>query len=183
MSARGFRLAPAFILLCGLGAIGANALAAPRERQGTVHSGPRIVLDGQASTGKPTAPIAVSYELGGTPGLGQPLAVRIAAQPADGVTDLTLELNGDAALHVGAVTRASGAGDAEHVWTVTVTPLQEGLGHLNVSVTGRLNGTEQTRSLLIPIRTSGAANGDGARKAVASAADERVISLPAEETR
>jgi hypothetical protein len=167
----------AFLLLCALAACTAGA--APRERPHAAPSTPRVIVGGYEATPKPTAPIAVSYELDGTPSLGSPLSVRIIARPADGVAELTLELTADEALYVGPITGGVGAG--EHVWTVDVTPVREGLGHLNVSVTGQLDGTDQTRSLLIPIRTPGAGSvppgasdrGDG---------QERVISLPAEET-
>lgn len=177
MSARALRLAAAVLLLC---AVAVNAPAAPRERQGGAPAGVRVVVAGQVAMGKPTAPIAVTYEIGGTPALGQPVGVRIVAEAPAEMTDVTLELTADAALYLGPAVRASGAGATVRVWNVQVTPVQEGLGHLNVSVTGRLAGADQTRSLLIPIRTATAA---GAAPAQTPTAAEAVISLPAQETR
>lgn len=169
-------LLPAILFLYALAAD-----AAPRDRQIEARR-PTLEIAGHTIIGKPTAPIAVRYELGGAPSLGQPLSVRIYAEPAPGVTDLTLTLTADEALHVGPVAQVGSGAGAEQIWTVTVTPVRDGVGHVHVSVTGMVDGTEQTRSLLIPVRTSGGApssgpevdrNGDG----------EAVISLPAEERR
>ncbi len=152
--------------------------AAPPERQHGARAGQEIAVDGYVTIGKPTAPIAVTYELGSEPALGQPLTVRILAQAAAEVTNVNIELSADEALHLGPLARAGGSAATDHVWTLTVTPLREGLGQLNVSVTGRVDGQDQTRSVLIPIRTAIAtAGGDAAQSDKA----ERVISLPAEE--
>ena len=172
------RVAIAVAALGAACAVAASAHAAPRERQHAARMDQHVVLGGQVSIGKPTAPIAVSYELGAEPALGQPLTLRIVAQAAEDVTNVTLELTADDALHVGPVAPASALAPTDHVWTLTVTPLREGRGQLNVSVTGRIDGHEQTRSVLIPIRTAAPAGGDPAARRNAA---ERVISLPAEE--
>jgi hypothetical protein len=167
-------------LLC---AYAAGSGAAPRERQADAHGHREVALAGRAVVGKPTAPIAVSYELDGQPALGQPLEVRITAVAGEGVTALSLELTADTALHIGQIARAAAsAGSAEQRWSVTVTPLQPGAAHLNVFVSGELNGTEQSRSVVIPLRT-GARSAERANAGKGETGVETVISLPAEETR
>ena len=167
--------------LVAAGALFVYACGAPLH---VAESAPRATQAQHSSPGKPTAAIAIHYELSATPDLGQPLEVRITARAAGTATDLSLELAFDDSLFVaGAPTAVAGADVNERAWIVAVTPLQEQAGYLTVTLSGLLDGQRQSRSVMIPIRTSG-------RKAEAQSTGvlkidefgETVIALPAQET-
>ena len=74
------------------------------------------------------------------------------------------------------------AGPEQSVWIAVVTPLEDAPGHLNVTVTGLLDGEQQARSLLIPIRV-GAKSESFAPSVKTDESGARIISLPAQESR
>ena len=75
------------------------------------------------------------------------------------------------------------ADSGESVWIAVVTPLEDAAGHLNVTVTGILDGEQQARSLLIPIRVGAKSENTGAPSVKTDEAGARIISLPAQESR
>ena len=148
-------------------------------------AGMPIKQAGDASPGKPTAPIAISYELSAEPQVAQPLEVRITARVAAGMSGPTLDVESNDALLIGAVSPEGSAGaDAnERVWTVTVTPLQDGSAYLNLAVSAELDGQELSRSLMIPIPVGDAKPAAESASAVKiDESGEALIVLPAEET-
>jgi hypothetical protein len=157
------------------------AVAAPREeRPATAHES--LTLEGRVSVGKPMAPIAVQYEVLAEPQVAQPVQVRITAHPGRGIAELELALSADAPLFVSSVSLSS-ASPEESVWIAVVTPLEETPGHLNVTVTGLLDGEQQARSLQIPIRVGPNPEGDRAPAVKTDENGARIISLPAQESR
>lgn len=142
---------------------------------------PRAKPAPRAFTHKPTAPIGVSYELSGEPALGQPLTIRIVARPGPGVGAVTLDVRSAEDLAIGSVVDTAPSTPSERVWTVTITPLGVAAAHLNIFVTGLLNGEPQTRSLTIPIRVAGAKPVPGNAAVKADESGEAIVALPAEE--
>jgi len=136
------------------------------------------------SQGKPTSPIGIHYELLGEPQLGQPLEIRITSRSNVIVAGLEVQVRGDEQLVVSAVSQSFAVEPVEAnepmIRTVTVTPLQEGLHYLSVTVQGVINGQTQADSVTIPIRV-----GDVEHRTepmgtlVTDDAGEVIISLPA----
>jgi hypothetical protein len=149
-----------------------HALAAPRERQPVAAAG---------GPPKPSGPIDVSYSLGAVPRVGVPVEIEITAHSA-AAQSLTLEA---AVANGGTLAIAGQSVGAELAdgrrWVVTVVPLAADAAYLTVIVTGRIEGLEQSRSVVVPIRTVPAAETVVEQETAVTAGGERLILLPVEE--
>jgi hypothetical protein len=165
------RGAMVFVLVACAAVLATHALAAPRERQ------PVVVAGGPP---KPSGPIDISYRVGVAPRVGVPVDVEITAHAA-AAQGLTLEVavaNGGTLALAG---QSVGAALADGLrWVVTVVPLAADAAYLTVIVTGRIEGLEQSRSVVVPIRTLPAAQSVVEETAVTTGG-ERLILLPVEE--
>ena len=92
-----------------------------------------------------------------------------------------LELSADAPLFVSSVSRLT-ASPEQSVWVAVITPLEDAPGHLNVTITGLLDGAQQARSLQIPIRVGAKSENPGAASVKTDESGARIISLPAQES-
>jgi hypothetical protein len=165
MTARSLALGVLAAVLAG------GAAAAPRDAE----RAPNVV----ERPSKPTGPIAVEYRLGGTTAVGVPLTIAVTAR-AVGAAALAIEATptDPRALQVSApVLAGTEAGRFE--WTISVVPLAADAGFVNVLVTGTIDGVEQARSVVIPLRLAATP----AEGAPGEDSGENLIALPAEEPR
>ena len=112
-----------------------------------------------AAAPKPSAPIAIAYELAAEPQVGQPLEIRLSIGAEADLATLRVDLEADDPLAmidpIGSVELGFlGAGE-ETGLAVSVLPLLDQTHYLNVSVTAAVEGVEQTRSIAVPIRLPG----------------------------
>jgi hypothetical protein len=70
------------------------------------------------------------------------------------------------------------AGEEAYAWEITVVPLTQQAGYLNVVVSGAIDGAVQARSITIPLRSAPPTE----PATVAGAEGEALIALPAEES-
>lgn len=145
------------------------------------------------SSGKIGAPVAVSHQLLDTPSLGIPLRIRVRMTPLLAASEIKLEytlsvglISADPSPRVVLDVVATGQ-VADHV--ISVVPQVDGQHHINVFVTlVTQDGQSQSTAVMIPIQV-------GAVGAVGkldhpdkvyiqqNSLGERIISVPAEETR
>jgi hypothetical protein len=130
--------------------------------------------------GKPTAPIAMHYEISGDAGLGQAIAVTVSFTPEQPLDNATVRLSADEALVLvappGGLEFGSVPAGREIRVVVGVTPLALAVLRLNVSVAGSMHGEAQSRNLSIPIRLGPAAKTPAVLKR--EAGGQLVHSLP-----
>jgi hypothetical protein len=158
----------------GLALLTAAAHAADESR--------RVVAEAFAS--KPTAPIAIGWELSGEPRVGAPLTVSLTISADIELAGATLTLGVDDPLSLIEPATATPLGTlvpgTPVAIDVTVLPLTDVTHYLRVAVGGESSGQPQMRSVSIAIRFDNAAASKDA-PGVASPA-EAVHSLPAVET-
>jgi hypothetical protein len=166
------RYAIPFVLVAWFVGFAMQGLAAPRERLPAVAAG---------GPPKPSGPIDVAYSVGAALRVGQPVEIEITARAAV-AGGLALEVvvpNG------GTLAIASESAGTEVVdgrrWVVTVVPLAAGAAYLTVVVTGRIEGLDQSRSVVVPIRTAPAAQTVVLQETAVTPGGERLILLPVEE--
>ena len=133
---------------------------------------------------KPLGPIAVDVRLAAQPALGVPLEVTITARAdAVAVDRLEIEVRADdsAALLIG---ERSGPIDraGSRSWIVTVVPMRDSGGNLNVVVFGEIDGVVQAQAVTTKIRQAGTEPAVRALSAApARAGSENLSLLPVEE--
>jgi len=149
---------------------GALASAAP----------PRQAL---ARVGKPSLPIAISYELA-RPAAGEAIAVRVTVQMGAGVEPLGIDLDGGSGLVVAALAPSSAAANGRGVLSraASLTPLGAGPSRLVVTARGQWRGRAVARTLVIPIE-SGRARRPSRGTLESDPSGRLIVSLPAQDTR
>jgi hypothetical protein len=132
--------------------------------------------------GKPSAPFPIDYRMSAAPRLGESIDLTITVRPPVAIDDFSLTLHPDDGLAVasgqGPFIFARVAPDAPAVLTVAVTSYELALLYVNVTVSGEVDGTLQSRSLLIPIRLGPKARSPAAKLAV-GAGGELIRVMPA----
>jgi hypothetical protein len=148
--------------------------AAPKVAERTTPA--RSVLPG-----KPTGPIAVEYRVAAAPAVGVPLEIVVTARAEADVSGIMIEVNASApqSLLVTAPVLVTAGDGGVYSWNITVVPLADEAGYLSVIVAGRVDGLSQARSVTVPLHPA-AAPGPG--PAAATAGEERLIALPAQES-
>jgi len=158
-----------------------------------VNQKPTTLSPAHSSFGKIGAPVAVSYQLLESPGLGVPLNIRVRMTPLLAASEIKLEYTLSAGLvsgdvSTGFVLGVIGTGKmADQV--ISVIPQINGLLHVNVFVTlVDQDGQSQSTAVMIPIQVgAGAAVNklDHPDQAFIQrdSRGQRIISVPAEETR
>jgi hypothetical protein len=105
--------------------------------------------------GKSTVPVALKFDLGGRPMVGQPLQVVLAVMPQVEASSATLQVTGGEGLQIG-----PDAGpveiptlDPSEVYRVNVmiTPTADGVQMLGLNVTLKHDEATETRSFSVPI--------------------------------
>lgn len=167
------RFVPLAVLVACVGGAAMQAVAAPRERP------PGVVAGGPP---KPSGPIDVSYSVGAALRVGVAVAIEITARAAaaEGLALDVAVASGGALAIVGQSTGTELADGRS--WVVTVVPLAADAAYLTVVVTGRIEGLEQSRSVVVPIRTASTAQTVVEHETAVTSDGEGVILLPVEES-
>lgn len=137
--------------------------------------------------GKPLAPIAISWEIGNAPAVGQVVEIALDITPAMDLRGAVLTLGADDPLALIEPAAEVSLGDLEAgqstAIAVSVLPLIDQTHHLDVIVRGEIGGQPQVRSIAIAIRLPGGElrKTEEAAPAQRSVA-EAVQSMPAVET-
>ena len=140
--------------------------------------------------GKPTAPIAITYEVIGTPIVGRPVSVNLQVRSTQADRPMRLQYRSNEVggmlfpeaqpleVEIGALNNSDAVAQQ-----VTVIPQREGRLYLNVSASVETSQGTMFRSLAIPIQVGSAPDSgptvNGELKQTAEG--ETVISMPAEE--
>lgn len=162
------------------------------DGRGAVESpagGDAIANSDEGAAGKPSAPIAIDYDVIGTPLVGQPVNIDLSVRSTQGdapvrITYRVLDPDSmsfpdtqarEVALRVGATEPA--------VRQVTVVPQREGRLYLNVTAEIETPDGAMIRSIAIPVQVgSGPAERQPNGTLTEDADGNPVISLPADET-
>lgn len=170
------------IVICGCGQSGAPGDAAPPEV-----SGKRLATEVQ-STGKPTAPVDISYSFEGRPAVGTALDIDVVVTPRVAAEALRVQSNTSGRHGLASSDSAKTFGEQRagqaNTYRVTIVPRSEGVFYLNVLASLDAGGHTQARAYAIPVMI-----GDAARqKSLApnnhmrsTPSGEAIISLPAQE--
>jgi hypothetical protein len=130
---------------------------------------------------KTAAAIAVVVRAAVAPALGVPLEVSVLARsPAPG--RLAIEAHADGSVLTIASVSTPVDEDGGRRWIVTVVPMRESGGNLSLVVAGDVDGVEQAKSVVFPVRLPGAAGEVRAQSVAPARADgENLSLLPVEE--
>jgi len=108
---------------------------------------------------KPSAPVDIRYRLLGEAVAGAPVELEIVLRPAREVQAMDMALashRGMAVTRRGALERVNGAfaGGRLQAWRqlITLVPEEEGLHHVNVFASLRVDGELQTRIVSVPVQ-------------------------------
>ncbi len=145
--------------------------------------------DAGTSSGKPTAPITIDYDVIGTPVVGQPVSINLNVRSSAGDRPVTLNyrINDASSLafpeaQARRVSLGTLTGAQPSSQQVTVVPQREGRAYLNVSAEVETADGVLLKSIAIPIQvgtTPGGSEPDG--DVVRDADGNPVISLPADD--
>jgi len=148
------------------------------------------VDDPQSSTGKPSAPITIDYNVIGKPIVGQPVNINLEVSSSMSDRPITLNYRANdtrdlqfpqAQAERIALAAFGDAGRAAQ--QVTVVPQREGRLYLNVSAEVETEGGTLVKSMAIPIQVGDAPAQQETNGELKQDEDgETVISMPAEET-
>ena len=142
-------------------------------------------LDG-ASPGKPQAPIIMSYEIVGSPIVGNPVLINVSIGSSQGPVNVHYSITDQSALmfqdgqveHLEITDVSSGA-----VRQLSVVPQREGRLYVNVSAEIQTPRGAMIRSMAIPINVGSAPERAESPMNVVEGPDgEAVISMPAQES-
>jgi len=139
----------------------------------------------QSGSAKPTAPIAITHRFSSPPKVGQPVEVILSIESDAEISEARLSFAADDPLAMidpvgGVGVSGISAGQGANI-AITVLPLLDQTHYLNVTVRALIDGVEQSRSIVVPIRLPGSE----LRKTTvepAGNAEERVRSFEAIET-
>jgi hypothetical protein len=108
-----------------------------------------------ATIGKSTVPVAVKFDLGSTPVLGQPLDIAVAIMPQIPADSVSLQSTGSDGLRVTPDSGPIGFPSVEptqvYRHTVNLVPSAEGVQLLGLSVALQHDEITETRTFAIPI--------------------------------
>jgi hypothetical protein len=141
------------------------------------------------STGKPSAPISMKYEILGNPVVGQPVAINVEVRSTSGNHPVTVQysINDSSALvfQAGQVERLQVTANAEKTASqqqLAVIPQREGRLYVNVSAEIQTPDGTMIKSMAIPIQVGSArAKPEINGELVEGPDGETVISMPAKE--
>ena len=147
---------------------------------------PTVADANSASPGKPTAPIAISYEVIGNAIVGFPVSINVVVTSAAGPVDVQYSIIDGSALmfQSGQVERLKIADPSSgSVQQLAVIPQREGRVYVNISAEVETPDGSMIRSIAIPIKVGSAPeeatiNGE----LVEGPEGETVISMPAQES-
>lgn len=149
----------------------------------------RILHKELPRSGKPTAPISISYSVLANVAIGDNVQVTVTIKALSDVNDFNLKLttgeglempSGEYLKNYGNQVRNSAFSE-----TVTVIPNTEGILYLNVFATGTFNGKKMTNAGAVPIKT-GTATRKMLKKlgqATTDSKGQKIIIMPAVETK
>jgi len=148
-----------------------------------------LVEGRNTSPGKPTAPIAMSYEILGNPIVGQPVAINVEVRSTSTSQPVTVQysINDSSALlfQSGQVERLQVTANVEKtdsMQQLAVIPQREGRLYVNVSAEIQTADGVMIRSMAIPIQVGSALETpDVNGEKIAGPDGETVISMPAKE--
>ena len=153
----------------------------------TVKPTPAVANGGSTSSGKPSAPISIDYEVLGKPIVGLPVAinVRVSAALDAGPVVVQYSINDASALlfQEGQVQRLEITDHSDvSVQQVTVVPQREGRLYINVSAEVQTPGGSMIKSMAIPIQVGSTPQQPQINGELKQGPDgETVISMPAQE--
>lgn len=168
-------LAVIFILLSGQNIFAADAV--------------RVLHKELPLSGKPSAPISISYSVPANVATGDNVQVTVTIKALSDVNDFNLKLTAGEGLEMssGEYLKSYGSQvrNSAFTETVTVIPNTEGILYLNVFATGTFNGKKMTNAGAVPIKT-----GNATRKmlkksgqATTDTRGQKIIIMPAEEAK
>lgn len=185
------------LLLCCAALIGCQEVT---DERSTPETAPSVAttVERAASTGKipdlspgkPTAPVALSYEVVGNAVVGQPVGINlhIASNRGDQVIRLNYRVNDSSAMlfpesQAQRIELAPATDGHPRMQQVTVIPQREGRLFLNVSAEVETENGTMFRVLAIPIQVGAGAAAPAVNGEIRKNADgETVISMPASES-
>jgi hypothetical protein len=137
------------------------------------------------SADKPAAAIHIRHAVMGKVKLGEAVLVRITITPAQGATELRIQLTADAGLSIAAndssFSRRYGAESTPAIHEIAVTPLVEGLHYLTILASMDIDGRTQSRTGAVALQV-GPVQQSLLKPEVKNKSREVVISMPAVET-
>jgi hypothetical protein len=147
---------------------------------------PALTDSGNASPGKPTAPIDISYQVIGNAIVGSPVSINVVVTSSRGPVTVRYSINDGSALmfQSGQLERLEIADPSSgSVQQLSVIPQREGRLYVNVSAEIETPDGLNIRSMAIPIKVGSAPekatiNGE----IVEGPGGEAVISMPAKES-
>jgi hypothetical protein len=180
-------LLPLMVSVIALSACGQSeetALQAPVTPE-PVAGKPTLNLDG-ASPGKPQAPIIMSYQVVGSPIVGNPVLINVSISSSQGpasvhysITDRSALMFQDGQVELFEIADLSSGA----VQQLSVVPLREGRLYVNVSAEVQTPRGAMIRSMAIPINVGSAPERTESPTNVVEGPDgEAVISMPAQES-
>jgi hypothetical protein len=145
--------------------------------------------DAAASPGKPTAPIAIDYQIIGTPIVGNPVSIDVNVSSTRGDVPIKLSyriVDADSLSFAEAQPQEVALGRVSErqpaVRQVTVIPQREGRLYLNVTAEIETPDGALIKSMAIPIQVgSGPGKREKNGEVTVDADGEAIISLPADE--
>lgn len=180
-------LLPLMVSVIALSACGQSeetAVQAPVTPE-PVAGKPTLNLDG-ASPGKPQAPIKISYEIVGSPIVGNPVQVNVSVSSPKGPVNVRYSITDRSALMFqdGQIERLEIADSSSGaVQQLSVVPQREGRLYVNVSAEVQTPSGAMIRSMAIPINVGSApARAVSPMNVVEGPDGEAVISMPAQES-
>lgn len=152
-----------------------------------VASKPATTVAGETSTGKPSAPISMRYEVLGNPVVGAPVSINvsISATGGQGPVSVRYDIPDRSALafQQGQVERLEVAEKVlDDTRQLAVVPQREGRLYVNVSAEVMTAGGIMIKSMAIPIQVGSAPDKPAVNGELVKGPDgETVISMPAKE--
>ena len=133
-----------------------------------------------SEAGKPVAALGLTYDVAATAQVGETVVLRLALRPAVPIENATVRVTVDDGLHVDPAAAEFSApsvtADSPAEWSVDVTPAREGRHLIRIHAEGRIDGTQEARSVVVPIRVGAEPDKDASQAAPASPRSTRKAS-------
>jgi len=147
---------------------------APVAKSGPTPEEQTVGMVEAATVGKSTVPVAVKFDLGSTPVLGQPLDIAVAIMPQISAESVSLQSTGSDGLRVTPDNAPIAFPSVEPIQvyrhTVNLVPSAEGVQLLGLSVALQHDDITETRTFAIPIIVASASTAPAAPPAAAAPA-------------
>lgn len=149
----------------------------------------RILHKELSNSGKPTAPISISYTVPAKVAIGDNVEVTVTIKALSDVNDFSLKLIAGEGLEMPSGEYLKSYGNqprnSSFSETVTVSPNTEGILYLNVFATGTFNGKKMTHAGAVPINTGTATQKmlKKSGKVTTDSKGQKIIIMPVEETK